>query len=55
MSRGKCLDKRDPGNKSDAVSLVPTVTWEVRMHVTCKEGTLNTAATVTKVQSSSTL
>jgi len=23
MSRGKCLENKDPGNRSDAVSLVP--------------------------------
>lgn len=50
MSKGERLEKRDPGNKSDAVSLVPA--WAVDIYVTWKEGMSNTAATVAKVQSS---
>lgn len=50
MSKGECLEKRNPGNKSDAVSLVPADTWAVDIYVTWKEGTSNTTATVAKVQ-----
>lgn len=32
MSKGERLEKRDPGNKSDAVSLVPA--WAVDIYVT---------------------
>lgn len=31
MSRGKCLEKRDPGNSSNAVALMLADTWEVGM------------------------